>query len=113
MDLKRRIEALEGRLTPHYITLSMRDGSKARIRSGWRHLLPIVVEAMHRHHDESIGELVGPSEFDKELELIKKSIADDEEGQLISLARIALNSDPGDIRANRLDQDQGGDVGDE
>lgn len=59
---------------------------------------------MHRHHDESVGEVAGPSEYDRELELIKASVGDDEEGELVNLARIALNSPIGDVAANILAQ---------
>jgi hypothetical protein len=109
-NLERRIAALEQRLGPKFVSLKMRDGSQHRIRSDGQHLLALVCAAMRKHHAESLGELVAPSQFDAELKLIAESVSCDEEGGMVGLARVALNSPVGDVQANIADQE--GDVGD-
>lgn len=115
-DLEKRIRALELRLSPKYIVLQMLGGSERRILGGGQRLLSLFCDAAAQRHARSLGEREPASQYQSELELIRQSISDDgreqNQGQLTSIIRTLMNSPAGDVEANRLDEEQGGDIGD-
>lgn len=115
-NLERRIRLLESRLSPKYIELEMANGRKHRIRGGGEHLLRLFRDAASQRYSRSVGEPVPPSQYPAELALIKESVNDNASemgcGQMVGLVRMLMNSPAGDIEANRLDEAQGGDIGD-
>jgi hypothetical protein len=86
MSIEARIKALEGKLSIDYITLRLSDGSERKIRGD--NLVDVLCASMRREYAKTAGLPIPVSQYDSEIDLIARSVSNDEEGSLINLIQV-------------------------
>ena len=88
MGLKERIAKLEEKLLVTSITLVMPDGKTHRIPGDGQYLLGLFCEATAREYAKREGLPLPEAKHAVEIDLIVRSVSNDEEGSLIKLIQV-------------------------